>query len=442
MKKRTKIGIGVSAVVIVGALSAMTVMSRGNAAVTATVQPVERRDLVAIVNGSGWIRAHRRVDVQADIMGRIVELNVREGQAVRRGDILLRIDPTQYEAAVSRARAAVSEALAREAQTKANRLQAERAYSRFEQLAKANANLVSRQQIEDAQTQAEVQREMLSAASFGVAQAKSSLEEAQDRLSKTVIRAPMDGIVTRLNVEEGETAIVGTMNNSGSLLLTVADLGTMEAVLKVDETDLPELHLGDSASLQIDAFPKQTFTGRVTEIGHSAIRSPEQQAQQGAGGQGQAIDFEVVVTLDNPPATLRSDLSVTAEVITATRSRVLSIPIIALTVREKGSTKPIPQQDAAADGPSENATPAEERGEDQEGVFVVRKGKSEFVPVTVGIAGKDHFEVISGLTEKDSVVAGPYEVIRTLEGGKSIRPLATPKDKDQAKSDAKAEAKP
>ncbi|NJD09506.1 MAG: efflux RND transporter periplasmic adaptor subunit, partial [Gemmatimonadetes bacterium] len=234
--------------------------------------------------------AHRRVDVQADIMGRIVELNVREGQAVRRGDILLRIDPTQYEAAVSRARAAVSEALAREAQTKANRLQAERAYSRFEQLAKANANLVSRQQIEDAQTQAEVQREMLSAASFGVAQAKSSLEEAQDRLSKTVIRAPMDGIVTRLNVEEGETAIVGTMNNSGSLLLTVADLGTMEAVLKVDETDLPELHLGDSASLQIDAFPKQTFTGRVTEIGHSAIRSPEQQAQHGAGGQGQAID--------------------------------------------------------------------------------------------------------------------------------------------------------
>jgi HlyD family secretion protein len=274
-----------------------------------------------------------------------------------------------------------------------------------------------------------------------VAQARSGLEEAQDRLSKTVIRAPMDGIVTRLNVEEGETAIVGTMNNSGSLLLTVADLGIMEAVLRVDETDLPELHLGDSAALQIDAFPKQTFTGRVTEIGHSAIRSPEQQAQQGAGGQGQAIDYEVVVRLDNPPATLRSDLSVTAEVVTAKRAQVLSIPIIALTVREKGSTKPIPQEDPAAQGAAENAVPDdEERGEDEEGVFVVRKGKTEFVPVTVGVAGKDHFEVLSGLTEKDSVVAGPYEVIRTLEAGKTVRPL--PSAKEKGKEEAKAEAKP
>jgi HlyD family secretion protein len=237
----------------------------------------------------------------------------------------------------------------------------------------------------------------------------------------------MDGVVTRLNVEEGETAIVGTMNNAGSLLLTVADLATMEAVVKVDETDLPELHLGDSASLQIDAFPKQTFTGRVTEIGHSAIRSPEEQAQLGAGGQGQAIDFEVVVTLDKPPATLRSDLSVTAEVVTAKRARALSIPIIALTVREKGSTKPIPQEDPEAQRAAENALPDEERGEDQEGVFVVRNGKSEFVPVTVGIAGKDHFEVLGGLSEKDSIVAGPYDVIRTLEAGKTVRPVTTPK---------------
>jgi HlyD family secretion protein len=438
MKKRTKIGIGVTAVVVVGALSAMTALSRSNSAIAATVQQVERRDLVAIVNGSGWIRAHRRVDVQADIMGRIVELNVREGQAVSKGAVLLRIDPTQYEAAVGRARAAVSEALAREAQTKANQLQADRAYARYEQLAKANANLVSRQTIEDAETQVAVQREMLRAANFGVAQARSALDEAEDRLSKTVIRAPMDGIVTRLNVEEGETAIVGTMNNAGSLLLTVADLGTMEAVVKVDETDLPELHLGDSASLQIDAFPKQTFTGRVTEIGHSAIRSPEQQALQGSGGQGQAIDYEVVITLNEPPATLRSDLSVTAEVVTAKRSQVLSIPIIALTVREEGSTKPIPQEDPAAQRAAEDAVADEERGEDQEGVFVVRKGKAEFIPVTVGVAGKDHFEVISGLSEKDSVVAGPYDVIRTLEAGKSVRPLASPVAKD--KGEAKAEA--
>ncbi|HSJ14989.1 MAG TPA: efflux RND transporter periplasmic adaptor subunit [Longimicrobiales bacterium] len=419
MKRRTKIGIAVTAVVVIGGLAAMIAATRDKGAVAANVQPVERRDLVAYVNASGWIRPHRRVDVQADIMGRIVELNVREGQNVSRDQVLLRIDPTQYQAAVSRARASVSEALAREAQARANLLQAERQAERFRQLAAANANLVSGQQLEEAATQVEVQRELLNAAAFGVQQARSALEEATDRLAKTVIRAPMDGVVTRLNVEEGETAIVGTMNNAGSLLLTVADLGAMEAVVRVDETDLPELHLGDSASLQIDAFPKRTFTGRVTEIGHSAIRSPEQQAQQGTGGQGQAIDYEIVVTLDDPPETLRSDLSVTAEIVTAKRQQALSIPIIALTVRERGQTKPIPQESEAAQRVAELA--ADGRGEDQEGVFVVREGKAEFVTVEVGIAGKDHFEVLSGLTEKDSVVAGPYDVIRTLEAGKAVR---------------------
>ena len=420
MKKRTKIGIGATVIIVIAGLSIMTAATRDKGAVVANVQPVERRDLVASVNASGWIRPHRRVEVQADIMGRIVALNVREGQTVTRGQVLLRIDPTQYEAAVSRARAAVSEALARESQTRANLLQAQRQHERFTQLASANANLVSGQQLEEAETEVEVQRELLNAASFGVQQARSGLEEAADRLSKTVIRAPMDGVVTRLNVEEGETAIVGTMNNAGSLLLTVADLGVMEAVVKVDETDLPELHLGDSTSLQIDAFPKRTFTGRVTEIGHSAIRSPEEQAQQGAGGQGQAIDYEIVVTLDDPPETLRSDLSVTAEIVTAKRQQALSIPIIALTVRERGQTKPIPQEDDAAQRVAERRADGT-READQEGVFVVRDGKAEFVPVQVGIAGKEHFEVISGVTEKDSIVAGPYDVIRSLEAGKPVR---------------------
>lgn len=438
MKKRTKIGIAVTAVVVIAGISIMTAATRDKGTVAANVQPVERRDLVASVSASGWIRPHRRVEVQADIMGRIVELNVREGQTVTRGQVLLRIDPTQYEAAVSRARASVSEALAREAQARANLLQAERQNERFKQLAAANANLVSGQQLEEAETQVQVQGELLNAAQFGVQQTRSALAEANDRYAKTVIRAPMDGVVTRLNVEEGETAIVGTMNNAGSLLLTVADLGTMEAVVKVDETDLPELHLGDSASLQIDAFPKQTFTGRVTEIGHSAIRSPETQAQQGAGGQGQAIDYEIVVTLDQPPETLRSDLSVSAEIVTARRAQALSIPIIALTVRDKGASKPIPQENEAAQAMAQRT--ADGKQEDQEGVFVVREGKAEFVPVEVGIAGKDHFEVISGLTDKDSVIAGPYEVIRTLEAGKPVRNTNVAAPKPETKADTGKEA--
>jgi HlyD family secretion protein len=348
---------------------------------------------------------------------------VKEGHAVQRGQVLLRIDPTQYEASVARGQAAVSEALAREAQARANVMQAERAHERLRELAGSDQNLVSRQQLEEAETQLRVQRELLTAAGYSVAQARSALDEARDRLSKTVIRAPMDGVITRLNVEEGSTAIVGTMNNPGSLLLTVADLSSMEAVVRVDETDLPKIQIGDSATITIDALPRQKFTGRVTEIGYSAVRSPLQQNAP-TTGQGQAIDYEIVITLEDPPASLRSDLSVTADVVTARRDQALAIPIIALTVRERPATEAIPNeapevQQAAAAAQNDGIDDGDKI--DQEGVFVVRDGKAVFVPVSVGIAGQGYFEVLSGLATGDSVVAGPYEAIRALEEGRAVR---------------------
>ncbi|HUF49411.1 MAG TPA: efflux RND transporter periplasmic adaptor subunit [Longimicrobiales bacterium] len=421
MKKGVKITIGVVAVGALVGLSAYVSATRGKAGVEVRVEAVTTRDLVATVSASGWIRPNRRVDVQADIMGRIIELNVQEGAAVRKGQVLLRIDPTQYEAAVGRAQAAVSEALSREAQTKANVIQAERQHERLQQLARSDQNLVSRQQLEEAETQLAVQRQLLIAAGFGIQQARSALDEANDRLSKTIIRAPMDGIITRLNVEEGSTAIVGTMNNPGSLLLTVADLSTMEAVVRVDETDVPDIHLGDSAAVSIDAFPRQMFTGRVTKIGYSSVRSPLSQGSPAGASGGQAIDYEIVITLDNPPPALRSDLSVSADIVTAKRPGVLTIPIIALTVRERDSAQAVVSEDPAARAAgADMAAPDNDKG-DQEGVFVVRAGKARFVPVKVGIAGVEHFEVISGVTTKDSVVAGPYQAIRELEDGKPVR---------------------
>jgi HlyD family secretion protein len=423
MKKGTKIAIGVTAIIAVVSISAIATSKRSGAGVSVRIEEVATRDLVATVNASGWIRPHRRVDVQADIMGRIIELNIKEGQPVRKDQVLLRIDPTQYEASVARAQAAVSEALAREAQTRASVLQAERAYQRMRQLSASEQTLVSPQQVEEAETQMRVQRELLTAAGYGVAQARSALDEARDRLSKTVIRAPMDGVITRLNVEEGSTAIVGTMNNPGSLLLTVADLSSMEAVVRVDETDLPKIGIGDSASIAIDALPRQKFTGRVTEIGYSAVRSPLQQNAP-TTGQGQAIDYEIVITLDDPPASLRSDLSVTADVVTGRRDQALSIPIIALTVREKPETEAIPSETPQARRAGEQAARAgtpDGNKIDREGVFVVREGKAVFVPVAVGIAGQGYFEVLEGLAPGDSVVAGPYEAIRSLEEGKAVR---------------------
>jgi HlyD family secretion protein len=422
MRQRTKYviaGVGlVLAVSVVGGIS----VSRRDKGTAVRAEEVSRRELVATVRSSGWIRPRRAVEIQADIMGRIVELRVDEGDSVRVGDLLLRIDPTQYEAAVMRAEAAVSGALAREAQTRAAYLQAEQSLRRARDLAAGGPNLVSAQVLEEAETQVAVQRALQEASRHDVAQARAALREAQDRLSKTVIRAPISGVVTRRNVEEGEMAIVGTMNNPGSLLLTISDLSVMEAVVRVDETDVPQLTLGDSAAVEIDAFPRAKFAGRITKIGHSGVGLPGGSGSMAAVARNQAIDFEVVITLDNPPAGLRPDLSATANIVTATRPDALAIPIIALTVRER-PVEAVAQEDQAARAASDRAV------EDTEGVFLIRAGKAHFVAVEVGIAGADYFEVLAGLAEGDTVVAGPYDAIRSLEDQRPVRRSENPRRK-------------
>lgn len=421
MKRKTKVVLATAVVVVVaGAVMANFAAGR-NAGTAVTLAAAQERDLEAIVSGTGYIRPRRRVDISADVSGRIIELAVKEGDAVRTNDLLLRIDPAQHQAVVRRARAELSAAQSREAQARAQLIQAERDHERLTALAAATAaNLVSRQSVEEAETQVEVQQQALEAATFGVAQAQAMLEEADDRVQKTIIRSPMEGVVTRLNVDEGETAIVGTMNNPGSLLLTVADLAVMEAVIRVDETDVPDLSIGDSAAIQIDALPRRTFSGRINEIAHSSVRPPE--SQQMSTGQAQAVDFEIVITLDEPPSSLRSDLSASADIVTGSRQGVLSIPIIALTVRERGDEEAVPQEDPAAQA----AASAAAELQDVEGVFVIRDGAAQFIPVEVGIAGREHFEVLSGLSPGDSVIAGPYEAIRSLEDGAQVRPMTGP----------------
>ncbi len=392
------------AVVVVLALGAATYFSfnqRRSGGVEVRVDVVERRDLTATVTASGNVRARRKVDISSDISARVTELLIDEGEDVEEGQLLLRLDPSRYEAAVNRSLANLMQARAAVAQAQANYLRAEREAERKESLWSRDSLLVSRQEVENARTDLEVQRSLSESADFGVSQARAALDEAEDQLSKTVIIAPMAGRVTRLNVEAGETVIVGTMNNPGSLVLTVSDLSVMEVVLEVDETDVPEISLGDRATVDLDAFPDMEFPGVVTEIGNSAIRPPSQVA---GTGQTPTIDFEVVVTLQNPQAELRPDLSATAEVVTETRANQLSIPIIALTLRED----------------------EEEGREDSdpiEGVFVITEGRAYFTPVQVGIAGQEHFEVISGLAQGDSVVSGPYQVVRTLEEATAVRPI-------------------
>ncbi len=392
--------VGVAIVAVIGTAAALSLRGGSGRGASVRMADIDRRDLVASVTASGNIRARRSVDISSDVSARVAQLLVREGEDVSAGQVLLRLDRTQLEAIRARSQASVSQATAQASQQSANLTRQRREYDRIRGLWMRDSLLVSRQQVEDAETNLEVARANMDASEYGVQVAQASLEEAEDRLGKTIFRAPMDGKVTRLNVEEGETVVVGTMNNPGSLVLTISDLSVVEVVVQMDETDVPRLALGDSAKIEIDAYPTKVFSARVTEIGNSAIRPPSQTA---TSGQQQAIDFEVVLTLDPTDADLRPDLSATAEIVTDVREDAISVPIIALTVREDTLV--------TTSGPESEV----------EGVFVVTDGIAAFRPVTVGIAGDEYFEVLDGLEPGETVVSGPYQTIRTLRSGDPVK---------------------
>ena len=421
MRTRTIVIGGVVVAAAAGGVFARTAMADKGTEVRTEV--ITRRDLTSVVTASGTIDPKRKVDISADISGRVIELPVQEGQWVERGALLLRIDPTQYQAAVRRAEASVAQAQARAAQARANLIQAQNAARRARQLASSPEQLISPADVEQAQTQASVAQAEFEAARYGVAQAQAGLTEAGEALRKTTIVAPMSGRITRLNIEEGETAIVGTMNNPGSLLLTIADLSVMEAKVKVDETEVPGITIGDSARVRIDAFPDRVFGGTVTRIANSSLQGATAGMGAAAGGEQQSVDFEVVITLDNPPEQLRPDLSATADIVTDTRKASLSVPIIALTVRDAQGKK----LDSGEEDEDDDAAPAQpetgrRRDEDGvEGVFVMHGDSVAFVPVQVGIAGDRYFEVKRGLRGGETVVAGSYQAIRELESGSRVR---------------------
>jgi HlyD family secretion protein len=423
MSKKMKWGIvgGVAAVAVV--FFATSAARRGEKPTEVRIEAVDSRDLVASVTASGQVQPRTKVDVAADISGRIVRLAVKEGQLVKRGDFLLQIDPEAYEAAVQRAEAALSSAKAQAAQARANYLQAKRSYDRNMEMRKTNAQLVSEADIEQTRTQMEVNEALLEASTHNVEQSNASVRDAKTSLAKTRIHAPMSGRITRLVVEQGETAVPGTFNKDAATLLTISDMTVLETIVKVDETDVARISLGDSSIVQIDAFPDTTFIGKVVEISHSSVRG----AATGATTE-QAVDYEVRIQLLNPPQETRQDFSATAKVVTDVRSKALSIPIIALTVREN---EQLTGGDSAV---RVGTTPQKEVGKrDVEGVFVVgTDNKVTFRPVKVGIAGDRYFEVLSGLKAGERIVGGTYQAIRELKDGALVKEAvtATPAAKD------------
>lgn len=417
MSKRMKWGIGGIVLVGIAAYVAITAARRSGKGTEVRIEAVEARDLVASVTASGQVQPRTKVDVAADISGRIVRLAVKEGEMVKKGQFLLEIDPSQYQAAVQRSEAALAAARAQAAQANANLLQARRNYERSAEIKQANPTLISTEQIEQLRTDAEVNEALHEAARHQVDQAAASLKDARSNLARTTILAPMDGQITRLVVEQGETAIPGTFNKDAATLLTISDMTVLETKVKVDETDVARVSVGDSAVIQIDAFPDTTFVGRVTDISNSSVTT-------GTAGQttDQAVDYEVTIQLLNHPAQTRPDFSATAKVVTDSRTKVLSIPIIALTVREN---EPVGADTAVIPGRRE---PVKQIGKtDVEGVFVVgADNKVTFRPVKVGIAGERYFEVLSGLKAGERIVGGTYQAIRELTDGALVREPETP----------------
>jgi HlyD family secretion protein len=434
----------VIALVIVAAGVAAYFSRQSEQGTRVNAETVQKRDLEAIVSASGKIEPKKTVNISAQSMGRVTRLDVNEGDRVKAGQFLLQIDPVTAESAVRRDEAAVAAARTGLEQAETNVKTAEANLELARQNDKRQqdlwaAGLTTRETFEKTKNELEVRETELRARQQEVRtrqeqlrQQLAGLTSTQHNLRNSRFEAPFDGIVTRRNVEVGDTAVVGTMNNAGTVLLTVADMSVIEAEVEVDETDIPLVQMGQTAKVTIDAISGRTFTGRVTEIGNSPIQAAGAQT----GGQRTATNFKVVITLDEQIPEVRPGFTCTAEITTATRSAAVAVPIQALTVREliydeKGNLvrTPRPPKPRFSFGPQvEPAVSAStttellpgQRREEVEGVFLVRDGKAEFVPVKLGIAGERYFEVTGGLKEGDRVITGPFDSVRNLFDGDQV----------------------
>jgi HlyD family secretion protein len=439
VSRRKKVLIGVAIVLVGAAVVGANFYFKKKDGIVVTAEAVRARDLEAIVSASGKLQAKRFVNMSAVQMGRVTRLAVEEGDRVKAGQFLLQIDPNilrgsvqRGEAAVAGARSGLEQARVGIATAQANLTLARDQAKRQRELWKEG--LTTREALDQAESLLAVRETELQAAQSEVQnrqhmiqQESASLSTSRYNLDQVTLIAPFDGIVTRRNIEEGENVVVGTMNNAGTQLLTVADMSIVEAELEVDETEIPSVKIGQRAKVTIDAISGDTFPGKVTEIGNSPLQTPAQ-AQAGQ----QATNFKVVVTLDKAPEAVRPGFTCSAEITTGTRSQAIAVPIQAMAVRElvydkagkivrppkddkkKRSSSPEPTVSAA------ELEPGQTRKE-VEGAFLMRNGIATFVPVKTGIAGDKYFEVLSGLKAGDQVITGPYNNVRNIKDGDTVR---------------------
>ena len=409
MTRKHWIAIGI--VVLVVAFVLINLKTKGGKELAVQVEEVSRKDIEMIISASGSIKPKRQIDISASSIGKVTRVAVKEGDYVEYGQFLLQIDPIQLETTVDRLEAAVESAKAGERQARYQLEQYESDLERAERL--FSQEYLTDKEVKDAKTARDIGISNLESARQLVRQQKAQLSSARHNLQEVTIEAEMAGIVTRLNVEEGEIAIMGTLNNPGTVLMTIADLSTIEAEVEVDETEVVSIETGQSAEVTLDAFPDTSYAGIVTEVGNSPILSSSISGQQG-------VDFKVVITVTDTIPNVRPGLSADSEIIAARSGNALAIPIQSLTVRQE---KDLKGYAAEADSSSADSTAAGKikSSSEVEGVFVVVDGRAEFRRIRIGIAGQTHFEILSGLEEGDKVVSGNYRAIRDLKDGQRVK---------------------
>jgi HlyD family secretion protein len=447
MKTWKKVLIGVGAALLLLIVVAIGIHQSNKGVVTIQTGKAQKQDLASIVSASGEIKPKTYVNIGANAFGKITHLYVREGDRVKKGQMLAQLENVQSAADVaatkasleaSRTDAVAAEANLNTAKADLNRAKAdyERAHldwDRGEGLFKAgviskadyDTRKATWQTTEAGVAQAEARvaqaKAQVDSAQGHIAQTDATLTRASDVLQKTVYAAPYAGVITNLPVREGETVVIGIQNAPGSTLMTLADMSVITAEVKVDETDIVNVQLGQPAEVAIDAIPKKVFHAVVTEIGNNAIvRSTGVATSQSTSASQEAKDFKVVVTLSDPPEDLRPGLSTTAKITTATRSNVVTIPIQAITIRRQEDMETSEKGSVQAAAPQKDA-PKDKKNEEIQGVFVIRNKKAEFVPVQTGIAGTTDIEVLGGLKEGDEIVTGSYKVLRTMKPGTSVK---------------------
>ena len=462
MKRWKKIAIGTGILVLLALIAGIAVFESGRNVVTVQTGKIQREDLATVVSASGEIKPKTYVNVGANAFGKITHLYVKEGDHVKKGQLLAQLENVQSSADVNAneasLQAAGTDALAADAALKTsqadllraqadydrNKLDWERAQSLFQDGLISKSDFDSRKNawatadagLTQAQARVAQAKAQKDSAEGHITQAQATLTHYTDLLQKTTYPAPFDGVVTNLPVREGETVVIGIQNAQGSTLMTIADMSVITAEVKVDETDIVNVRLGQPAEVTIDAIPNKIFHGAVSEIGDNAIvRSSGVSTSQQTTASEEAKDFKVVVTLQDAPAELRPGLSTTAKITTATRANALSVPIQALTLRSKEQMdqQNNPPGSVHAAAPSAEVASKIKKKDEAQGVFVIRNKKATFVPITTGITGTSDIEVLDGLKEGDEVITGSYKVLRTLRPGSSVKIDNTaPKKEDES----------